>query len=124
MGRGDDIPVSRSIDEPGRALKPWSPVHPRFAFQQNGDLEIGWTRRSRAGLMWPDHVEIPLAEEAERYRVLIGNEIVAEPVVPVATIPAADVQTYRDMGASSLSVEIRQIGQHHISDPLLFEMEI
>ena len=124
MGRGDDVPVSRSIDEPGRALKPWSPVHPRFAFQPNGDLEIRWTRRSRAGLMWQDHVEIPLAEETERYRVLIGDQIWSEPAVPVAIISATDVQTYRGLGASSLSVAIRQIGQHHISAPLLFEMEI
>lgn len=124
MGRGDDIPVFRSIDDPGRALKPWSPVHPCFAFQQNGDLEIGWTRRSRAGLMWPDYVEIPLAEETERYRVRIGDQIFAEPVVPVAIMAAADVQAFRDQGASSLSVEIRQIGQHYISDPLLFEIEI
>lgn len=124
MGRGDDVPVFRLIDEPGRALKPWSPVHPRFAFQPNGDLEIGWTRRSRAGLMWPDHVEIPLAEETERYRVLIGNQLLAEPTVPFVIISAAGVQAYRDVGTSNLSVVIRQIGQHHISDPLLFEVEI
>lgn len=124
LGRGDDVSVSRSIAEPGRALKPWSPVHPRFGFGQNGDLEIGWTRRSRAGLIWPDQVEIPLAEEAERYRVLIGNQVWSEPAAPTVTISAADIQAYRDLGASSLSVEIRQIGQHNISDPLLLEVEI
>lgn len=124
MGRGDDVPVSRSIDQPGRALKPWSPVHPRWAFYQNGDLEISWTRRSRAGLMWPDNVETPLAEESERYRVLIDNEIVAEPAASIVVLSAADVQAYRDGGASDLSFEIRQTGQHNISDPLSFVAEI
>lgn len=124
LGRGDDVPVSRSIDEPGRALKPWSPVHPKYAFHQNGDLEISWTRRSRAGVIWSDNVEIPLAEESERYRVLIDNQIMAEPNTPVAILSAATVQSYRDLGALNLSLEVRQIGRHNISDPLLLVVEI
>ncbi len=124
IGRGDDSPIFRSIDNPGRALKPWSPVHPYSVFRDNGDLEIGWTRRSRAGLIWPDHVEIPLAEEAEKYRVRIDNEIVDEPHVPVTLLPAATVQAYRDVSVSSLSIEVQQIGSHNVSDPLLFEVPI
>jgi hypothetical protein len=124
LGRGDDLPVSRSLDEVGRALKPWSPVHPRFVFKENGDLELGWTRRSRAGLIWPDHVEIPLAEEMERYRVSIASESIAEPMMPFLILSAPDVQDYRDAGASSLSIAVRQIGQHNISDPLFFTVEI
>ncbi len=124
LGRGDDLPVSRSLDEVGRALKPWSPVHPRFVFKENGDLELGWTRRSRAGPIWPDHVEIPLAEETERYRVSIASVSIAEPMMPFLMLPAPNVQDYRDAGVSSLSIAVRQIGQHNISDPLLFTVEI
>ncbi len=124
IGRGDDIPVLRSIENPGRALKPWSPVHPYSTFRNDGDLEIGWTRRSRAGLIWPDNVEIPLAEEVEKYRVWIGNEIVDEPHVPVTVVSAATVQAYRDVSVSSLLVEVRQIGRHNVSDPLLFVVPI
>ncbi|MEW4468370.1 phage tail protein [Parasphingorhabdus sp. JC815] len=124
LGRGDESPVFRSIDEPGRALKPWSPVHPRAVFHQNGGLEIGWTRRSRGGLMWPDYVEIPLAEETEKYRVMIDGQIVAEPAEPALLLSIATVQAYRDQGLSSLTVDVRQIGQHNISDPLTLAVEI
>tara|TARA_R110000772_G_scaffold239683_3_gene351765 strand:- start:1054 stop:2055 length:1002 start_codon:yes stop_codon:yes gene_type:complete len=124
LGRGDDVPISRSIDQPGRALKPWSPVHSRYAFNQDGDLEISWTRRSRAGLMWLDNVETPLAEETERYRLLINGQILAETGVPVAVLSAIELQAYRDAGASNLSCEVRQIGRYNISDPLSFVVEI
>ena len=118
LGRGDALPVARSINAPGRAMKPWSPVHPRARLLLNGDLEIGWTRRSRAGLLWPDHVEIPLAEESEKYRVLIDGQTIAELAVPLLVVPAAAVQEYRDLGMSDLPVTIHQVGQHNISDPL------
>src|SRR5690554_5304625 len=65
LGRGDALPVARSINAPGRAMKPWSPVHSRARLLLKGDLEIGWTRRSRAGLLWPEYVEMPLAAESE-----------------------------------------------------------
>ncbi len=116
--------VSRSINEPGRALKPWSPVHPRYVFNAQGDLEIGWTRRSRAGLMWPDNIEIPLAEETEQYRVVVGTSVMLEPTQPSAVIPADQVQDYRDSGATTLSLEVRQVGRHTISDPLSFTVSI
>ncbi|HEY9092186.1 phage tail protein [Parasphingorhabdus sp.] len=124
LGRGDALPVSRSVDEPGRALKPWSPVHPRTLLHPNGDLEIGWTRRSRAGLLWPDHVDISLAEESEKYRVLIDGQLVAEPAEPVLVLSAAAVQVYRDLGMSDLPVAIHQVGRHNISDPLHVVAEI
>ncbi len=124
LGRGDEEPVSRSINEPGRALKPWSPVHPRFDFNPQGDLEITWTRRSRAGLMWPDNIEIPLAEETEQYRVVVGTSVMLEPTQPSAVIPADQVQDYRDCGATTLSLEVRQVGRHTISDPLSFAVSI
>lgn len=124
IGRGDDMPVSRSIDEPGRALKPWSPVHARFVFHPNGDLEIGWTRRSRAGAIWPDNVGTPLAEESEKYRVYIDDQIVAEPTAPAVLFLATEVQAYRDAGSASLSLQVRQIGQYNISDPLHFAISI
>ncbi|MEH6758325.1 MAG: phage tail protein [Parasphingorhabdus sp.] len=124
MGRGDDMPVSRSIDVPGRALKPWSPVHPRYAFNPAGDLRISWTRRSRAGLIWADNVETPLAEESERYRISVNSQNLAESDIAVMIFSAAELQAYRADGISSLSCEIRQIGQHNISDPLPILIEI
>ncbi|GAA0488435.1 hypothetical protein GCM10009096_34210 [Parasphingorhabdus litoris] len=124
IGRGDAAPVLQSIDLPGRALKPWSPVHPRHRFTVNGDLEIDWTRRSRAGLLWPDHIETPLAEETERYRVSVNPSLVHEPRQPSITISADVVQEYRESGVSILSLEIRQIGRHNISEPLSLAIAI
>lgn len=124
IGRGDAAPVLRLIDAPGRALKPWSPVHPRYVFNVQGDLEICWTRRSRAGLTWPDNIETPLAEETERYRVTIGPNVTLEQMQPSITIPAEQVQDHRDSGAATLDLEVRQVGSHNISDPLYFAVAI
>ncbi|MFK7842119.1 MAG: phage tail protein, partial [Sphingorhabdus sp.] len=60
LGRDDAAPVPATSLSPGRALKPWSPVHPTWRFLAGGDLEIAWTRRSRAGLIWLDQVDVPL----------------------------------------------------------------
>ncbi len=124
LGRGDDFPVPMVIQEPGRALKPWSPVHPRYDLGQNGDLHISWVRRSRAGLLWPDNIETPLAEEAEKYRVSINGQPIAEPTNPEVVLSPTEVQSFRDLDVSSLALEVRQIGQHNISDPLLFVIAI
>ncbi len=124
IGRGDEAPVLRLIDAPGRALKPWSPVHPRHVLNVQGDVEISWTRRSRAGLTWPDNIETPLAEETERYRVTIGSNVTLEQMQPSITIPAEQVQDHRDSGAATLDLEVRQVGSHNISDPLYFAVAI
>lgn len=124
LGRGDPVPVKREIACPGRALKPWSPVHPRYAFGGQGDLEISWTRRSRAGLAWADNIETPLAEETELYRVEIGSDLRLEPTRPQVVIPADQLQSFRDAGATSLTLKVQQIGLHSISDPLIFSIAI
>lgn len=124
IGRGDEAPVLRLIDAPGRALKPWSPVHPRYVLNAQGDLEISWTRRSRAGLAWPDNIETPLAEETERYRVVIGTSVTFEPTQPSVVIPADQIQGYRESGTTMLSLEVRQVGRHNVSDPLYLSVAI
>ncbi|QTD57552.1 phage tail protein [Parasphingorhabdus cellanae] len=124
IGRGDEEAVSQVIDDPGRALKPWSPVHPRFAFNRLDDLEISWTRRSRAGLAWPDNIETPLAEETEQYRITIGSNAPVEQAQPSVVIPADQVQDYRDTGAAMLPIKVQQVGRHDISDPLSFTVKI
>lgn len=124
LGRGDESPVLRSIDAPGRALKPWSPVHPRYFFTAQGDLEIGWTRRSRAGLIWPDNIETPLAEEVERYRVTICPNAPLEQEQSSISISADQIEDFRQSGVAKLSLEVRQVGRHNISDPLSFAVKI
>lgn len=128
LGRDDPVPVSAAIASSGRALMPWSPVHPTWNFQNSGDLEIGWTRRSRAGTIWPDHVEVPLAEEVEQYRVELSAEsdsqvaISLDSVVPQAIVSEAQFEPFIVSNISYLSASVYQIGAYGLSEALAFEI--
>jgi len=130
IGRDDDEPVIASTAYSGRALKPWSPVHPESAFDSNGALIIGWTRRSRAGLLWLDGVDAPLAEDDERYGIVIrldeGSESVAtmEVLAPQLVISATDVTQYISLGATRLICEISQIGRYGWSDAMTMSVSL
>jgi hypothetical protein len=65
--------TARSFTPEGRGLVPFSPVHveqPLRSARVPGDLTIRWTRRSRTLVAdaW-EQVEVPLAEDLERYDV-------------------------------------------------------
>ena len=53
----------------GEAMRPLPPVHLSARAMPNGDVEIGWVRRSRAGFGWIDGADSPLAEAAEAFRL-------------------------------------------------------
>ncbi|MDW3221778.1 MAG: glycoside hydrolase TIM-barrel-like domain-containing protein [Paracoccaceae bacterium] len=61
----------------GNGERPYSPAHLSARFDEVGDLNASWIRRTRIdGDSW-DVLEIPLAEESERYRVqVVKNGIV------------------------------------------------
>ena len=58
----------------GSALLPPSPVHLRAARDATGGIEIGWTRRSRAGWVWASGSDTPLGEELEAYRLELSGD--------------------------------------------------
>ncbi|MEO9599631.1 phage tail protein [Parasphingorhabdus sp.] len=130
LGRDDLTPVAATIASPGRALMPWSPVHPTWNFLENGDLELGWTRRSRAGAIWPDHVEVPLAEEAEKYRIELAAEDGS--VTPISlvsnvrkvTATSTQIQSLLLSDINHLNVKIHQTGAYGLSEALAFEISI
>jgi len=130
LGRDDLVPVAAAIASPGRALMPWSPVHPRWNFVDGGDLEIGWTRRSRAGTIWSDHVEVPLAEEVEKYRVELsagdGSEalISLESIVPQIIAVSAQIEPLLAGNPSQLGVKIFQVGASGRSAALAFAIPL
>ena len=130
LGRDDLVPVSASIALPGRALMPWSPVHPIWNFLDNGDLAIGWTRRSRAGTVWSDHVEVPLAEEAEKYRVELSEEdsleisLSLESVEPQVIISSAQLAPILLNNINYLTARIYQIGVNRLSPALIVEIPL
>lgn len=129
-GRDDDEPVIASLSYSGRALKPWSPVHPSSSFDSTGALILGWTRRSRAGLLWLDGVDAPLAEDHERYRIVIrpdeGSESVRvlELFAPQLVISSAEVAEYLSSGAVHLICEVSQTGRYGLSDPLIISVPL
>ncbi|PIX67571.1 MAG: hypothetical protein COZ43_00685, partial [Sphingomonadales bacterium CG_4_10_14_3_um_filter_58_15] len=130
LGREDLDPIPATITSPGRALTPWSPVHPKWKFLDGGDLRIEWTRRSRAGTIWADHVEVPLAEEFEKYRVELAEEVDSEPAIVIETsqpqlVFAADqIAPILANNSSSITAKICQIGSHGLSAPLAFDIPL
>ena len=110
-------------------MLPWSPVHGTWRFRDDGDLDIGWTRRSRAGVVWPDNVEVPLAEESEKYRVALSasgapeTAIVAETAEPHLILPASQLEPLISQDIDMIIAEIRQVGAHGLSDPLTLLIE-
>ncbi|MFC3175223.1 phage tail protein [Novosphingobium bradum] len=93
IGGGDGAPVASDIACRGLTQRPLFPVHPRAVWLSDGSLQLGWTRRARAGWLWRDQVDTPLNEQAELYEVLLGSEadIIAmwETTQPQLTISAA-----------------------------------
>ena len=72
LGRGDSTPVAATVRLRGITQRPLSPVHPRASRHVDGSLELRWTRRTRGAYDWPDEVDLPLNEQAERYRIVFG----------------------------------------------------
>mgnify|MGYP003643011927 FL=1 len=130
LGRDDLAPMPASTASPGRALMPWSPVHPTWNFMDNGDLAIGWTRRSRAGTIWSDHVEVPLAEEVEKYRVELSASdgsvapVFQESAVPLIIVSVAEIDPFFINNISNISARIFQVGAHGLSEALVFEIPL
>jgi len=99
----------------GRGLKPLSPVHVRASRNGSGDVALAWKRRTRIGGDGWDAIEVPLAEESERYEVDIIDGTTVRRTLASAT-PAcvySAAQQTADFGApqSALSVAVYQMSQ-------------
>ena len=128
LGVGDVEPAEAALTVSGEALKPPSPVHLTIEVDGLGDRAIRWTRRSRSGWAWADYVDVPLGEEAERYRfrVMAGEMVVrsVEMLAPEYAYSAAMAAADEAAGGSALTLEIVQIGARGISRPLVGVIEI
>ena len=102
----------------GAAVRPLAPVA-LTATVAAGDLAVNWQRRSRDGWRWRDAVDVPIAEESERYRVtkvVTGRpDLIVETTVPswtyLATERAADLAS----GAATATISVVQIGALGVS---------
>ena len=95
----------------GIGLRPYSVCHLRKAGQLGSDITLSWIRRTRLdGDSWQS-VEVPLAEETERYRLQIftGSTLLREVITtqPGWTYPAS-LQAVDGVGALS-RIEVAQL---------------
>ena len=124
-GIADPEPVNAPITMAGLTRKPLCPVHPRALAQADGSLLLSWTRRARGAWNWIDQVEVPLAEEVERYTVGLGN-----PAAPLVQWEATQPQlllssaTLAQVGTtySGQPLWVRQVGSRSASDALLLHV--
>jgi hypothetical protein len=124
-GLADPEPVIAPISMAGLTRKPVFPVHPRAITHADGSLLLSWTRRARGAWNWIDQVEVPLAEEVERYTVGLGD-----PAVPLAKWETTQAQlllspgTVAQIGSthSGHALWVRQVGSHSASDALLLHV--
>ncbi len=119
-GVGDTIAgVEALLTRPDQAIKPPPPVHLRVDRQTSGDWVFQWTRQSRDGWRWPDLIDVALAEEQERYRLLISPSAAPEresqALSPAWTYTAAERAADAASGSTSLTVSVAQIGTYAIS---------
>ena len=92
--RDDASVVAQSHALGTRSVRPLSPVHLTARFAADGAVELGWVRRTRSGGDNWAAVEVPLGEEAERYRAVIddgtGTTAVFETAEPRIAISASE----------------------------------
>ncbi|MDR7058610.1 MULTISPECIES: phage tail protein [unclassified Sphingopyxis] len=116
--RGGTTLADVDVPATGRALRPLTPVHGQVRADGAGGVTIGWVRRSRADAEWRDHVDQPLGESHEAWRIALS------PPVP-GIGPWESASPTLDIGAAELAVlppgctiEIRQAGDFALSSPL------
>ncbi|WP_454279041.1 phage tail protein [Sphingomonas sp. Marseille-Q8236] len=100
--------VQAVADVAGRSILPPAPVGLRSRRDAEGRVTLGWTRRSRIGWRWLDRVDAPLGEEAERYRVVVGER------EAIVTAPG-----WTGTASVGERVTIRQLGTWGASPPLV-----
>ncbi|MBQ0822277.1 glycoside hydrolase/phage tail family protein [Microvirga sp. HBU67558] len=107
-----DPAVAETIATAGAdALRPLSPVHVA-ATREAGGVRLAWTRRTRQGGDGWEPLDVPLAEDAERYAIdiLKDNGVVRTLASPQASVLYAHADEAADFGApqSALAVRIAQ----------------
>lgn len=106
-GTGDiDGPVEAVAVVAGASVRPLAPALLRIAAESD-ESAVRWARRSRLGFRWIDGGDVPLAEEAERYRVTIGP-LAADLRTTIVTEPACALLPGEAVAGTA--IEVRQIG--------------
>lgn len=104
-------PAAATVRLDGASVAPPAPVALRWDDDGAGGAIVRWTRRSRAGWRWADGGDVPLAEEAERYRIdtPAGSQTVTAPSFALSAALRA---------AGPVAVSVRQLGTLAESRPV------
>lgn len=104
----------------GIGLRPYPVAHLRADRQSNGDLALGWIRRTRLdGDSWQS-LEVPLAETTESYVVQVqtGSTVLREVVVSQAMWTYTAAQQAADGGPGVVTITVAQVSQRFGNGPL------
>ncbi|MFD1788050.1 phage tail protein [Sphingomonas floccifaciens] len=110
-GVGDgDTPAIASIVVDGASVAPPTPVHLTVRRAADGSRQASWVRRSRAGWVWGEGIDTPLAEERETYAVAFegsgaGEALTTETGIVIPT--GATAVSVRQAGTTARSRPVR-----------------
>lgn len=121
LGLADADPVIAPVINPSLGITPLSPVHGAFLALPGGGVTAQWCRRARGAWAWADQVDVPLVEQAELYRVGVGDpgapalawEVTTPQLGLTAPEWAAVVTAH-----SGAPLWVCQVGTHTASPPL------
>ncbi|WP_428628677.1 phage tail protein [Sphingopyxis sp.] len=102
----------------GAAMLPLAPVHGRTFSDGAGGVVISWRRRSRVDTGWRDHVDLPVGESQEAWRIVLSPPVPGlapwQSAAPELHIAAAVMAAL----PSGTMIAIRQVGDFGLSPPL------
>jgi hypothetical protein len=111
---GDDTYVGLTHGFHGIGARPLAPVHLRAARADNGDITLGWVRRTRSGGDTWEALDVPLAETSELYAidVLSGASLVRTLAATQPAVVYSASQQASDFGIGpvpSLTFRVAQV---------------
>ncbi len=116
LGSAEDYGLTYGM----KTLCPLAPVHIKAvrSLGTGGDLTLSWTRRARLNAEWNDHIDVPLDEDEELYRIDIMDGAVVKRTLSAAaaSVVYPTAQQTEDWGAGApfpLAVRIAQVSARY-----------
>ncbi len=120
--RGGTALTEVAVPAVGAALPPLAPVHGRIWADGSGGAFLSWRRRSRVDTGWRDHVDLPLGEGQEAWRIALSPPVDGiaawERASPTLHIEAAVLAAL----PPGTLISICQVGDFALSPPLFLPL--
>jgi len=125
LGLADTAPVYASALIEGLAIVPLAPVHGEMEIAADGSVTFRWLRRARIDAGWRDGVDQVLAEQQEQYRVsLYGDGLPVGEWTSFENRIVFGATQWEALAIATnarITAEVRQVGRHAQSAPLIIE---